>query len=302
MSEDLNNLDPHADLFRSIDFELDDSSDDLLSSPVTYSDSEEEQSLPRELIAAEVRSTRVIAKLERPLRLGTSNNLPAFLLCFQFSFQRVSQGFFDRIRAVQIEIVFEDAPQDALIAKGRNPSIVRFHPDLYEGPVSKGTNNYHWELNAQLAAIAGGPSIGAAVSQDVTNPRESKLIVHGVKEGRPSQNKIVWTIDEDHSLATGMPREFKLPLIVNLKESRRFSAKLVVAAEYGFKRGRLAKNFPVIGRNVQPLFFDPQLLQDIAKENTRTGQDGKPIAELVGNLDQILLNTTEYSSFTNPTK
>lgn len=292
-SED--HLDEDGDLFQTISFELDDSADDLLSSPSR--NTEEEQFIPREVIAAEVRSTTVIAKLERPICLGTFNGLPAFLLRFHFIFQRVSQGFFDRIRAVEIKIVFEDAPTDPIVASSKNPTIVRFHPEEYHGPVSRGTVTDHTEVNAKIAPGLGGPSFDIVLSRDASIPRESKVIVHGAVDGWPTQNKITWTIDEDNILATGMPRNLKLPLIVNMKEPRRFSAKLVVAAHYGFKKGSLAKTFPVIGKKVAPVFFDPQLLQDLAQQTTRTGPDGKPIAKLVGNLDVISLNTSEYSSF-----
>lgn len=296
----VDHVDEDGGLFRTISFELDDSADELLSSPIE--NTEEEQSIPRELIAVEVRSTKVIASLERPICLGTFNSLPAFRLGFHLSFQRVLQGSFGRIRAVEIEITFEDAPKDATVSTGTNPTIVRFHPELYNGPVSKGGITYHLELNGQLVSVAGGPSLGAALARDKSFPYESKLEVHGVVEGWPTRNKITWTIEEDHILGSGMPRDLKLPLIVNMKESRRFSAKLNVAAHYGFKRGMLAKTFPVIGKDVVPLFFDPQLLQDIAQRGTQTGPDGRPIAKLVGNLDAELLNTSEYSSFAEPAK
>ena len=70
----------------------------------------EDSSIPREIIAEEIRSTRFQAELVRPLRLGFHNGLPAYLLCFAFSFQRISSGA--RIREATITIRFDDAPTD----------------------------------------------------------------------------------------------------------------------------------------------------------------------------------------------
>ncbi|KAL9125549.1 MAG: hypothetical protein Q9217_005260 [Psora testacea] len=285
-------------LFRSsIMFDFDDTVDPVLSSSTRNND-EDEQHIPRELIAAEVRSSQLIAELERPIRVGTFNDLTAFLLCFRFSFQRILEGYFKRIRAAEIEITFVDAPTDGTV--GRNPSIVRFHPVLYEGPVSQGTLTYTSEINSKLVSVAGGPTAGASVSREVSLPQESRLVVHGTRDGRPTRNKIVWTIEEDKILEKGMPREMKMPLIVNMKDPRRFSAKVIVAAHYVFKRGLLARTFPVIGKYDDPLYFDPAVLENIANTQSQTGPDGRPIAEMVGILDANFLNTHEYSSFAIP--
>ena len=311
------------DLFRSIDLELDDSIDPVLSSPAeeraNKEEAEEEQevaegepdpepegeaeeeaeSIPREIIASEVRSTRFLAALERPIRLGTFNDYTAFLLTFRFSFQRVLDGYFKRVRAVNIKITFEDAPRDPTVGAGRNPSIVRFHPEQYYGPVTQGMVTYSSGISSDVSTVPGGPSIGAHLSREVNVPIESSLKVHGTRDGRPTRNKIIWTIEEDAIRETGLPREVKMSLIVNMRQARRFSARVVVAAHYLFKRGILAKQFPVIGRTNDPLFFDPPLLQEIARTQ-RPGPDGAPIAEFVGELDANLLQGSEYSSFPGP--
>lgn len=287
------------ELFRSIGLELDESIDPVLSSPIKNNKDENEESIPRETIAAEVRSTRFIAALERPIRFGTFNDQTAFLLTFHFSFQRVLGGYFNRVRAVDIKIVFDDAPLDQTVGAGRNPSIVRFHPVEYEGPTSYGNVTYCSGISSDLSSIPGGPSSGAHLSREVNIPIVSSLKVHGTRSGTPTRNKIVWTIEEDEILKTGMPREVKLSLTMNMKEARRFSAKVIVAAHYSFKYGLLAKTFPVIGRSNDPLFFDPPLLEDIA-QNQQTGPDGGPISILAGRLDDNLLDGIEYSSFPGP--
>ncbi|MCJ1467184.1 hypothetical protein MMC07_005807 [Pseudocyphellaria aurata] len=291
------------DLFESIDLdlELDESIDPVLSSPSNKKkgnkdNDENDESIPPEMIAAEVRSTRFIAALERPIRLGTFNDQTAFLLTFHFSFQRTFEGSFNRVRAVEIKIVFEDAPRDQTVGAGRNPSIVRLHPVEYDGPATYGNAMYSSGIHSELISIPGGPSLGAHLSRDVNVPIVSSLNVHGTRSGTPTRNKVVWTIEENSILKTGMPREVKLSLIVNMKELRRFSARVIVAAHYSFMYGLLAKTFPVIGRSNNPLFFDPPLLEDIAR-NQGTGPDGGPITMLVGSLDDDLLDGSEYSSW-----
>lgn len=97
-------------------------------------------------------------------------------------------------------------------------------------------------------------------------------------------------------MKTGMPREMRVPLIVNMKEERRFSAKVVVSAHYAFKRGIYSKLVPIIGKNIDPLYFDPSLLHDLARDE-KTELDGKPIAETKASLDDVPLKM--YSSFLN---
>ena len=278
----------------SIALELDEVIDPVLSSP-TRNDEAEELSIPRERIAQAVRSTRLIADLERPIRIGTFNNQTAYLLTFHFSFQRLQEDNFKRIRGAVIEIIFEDASLDGI--NRRNPSVVKFHPDLYKGPISHGTSKSTIEGNLQVASISGGPNIGGLYSKERFLPQESKLIVHGARDGRPNRNIIRWTIEEDHILELGMPHEMRLPVIINMQEPRRFSAKVTVSAHYMFMRGTLAKMFPVIGRNDDPLFFDNAILKEIATNKTKVSADGTRIAEMAGNLNDYMLDTLEYSSF-----
>lgn len=276
-----------------IDLSADTSTNSFLSSRTT--NTAEEESIPREIIAEEVRSTRFQAELERPIRIGTFNGQLVFLLCFKFSFQRLSHGFLKRIQMATIGVTFDDAPSDLTAPSIPNPSVVRHHPIEYQGAVSTGTVSYHNEVNAQLSSIPNGPTIGTTFSMDGSRPREGRLVVHGVTSGRRAQNRITWTVEEDDVLKSGMPREMKMALVVNMREERRFSAHVIVTAHYAFSRGLIAKMIPVIGKSHDPLYFDPAVLRDIAQKQTQTGLDGRPIAENVGRIEGIALS--EYTSF-----
>ena len=284
-----------ANLFElSVALELDEAVDPVLSSPAKNKN-KEDLSIPRERVAAAVRSTRLIAHLERPIRIGTYKNQVAYLLAFNFSFQHVHESSFNRIRGAEIEISFKDASLDGK-TRG-NPSVVKFHPIHYKGPISQGSVKYTTEAQIQGASISGGPSLGLSHSQERIFPKESKLVVHGVRDGPSPWNIIRWTISEDRILEQGMPCEMKLPVIVNMKESRRFSAHVTVSAHYMFVKGTLAKMFPVIGKYDDPLFFNHDILEDLASNQAQTSADGTPIAEIVGKLDDVDLGTAQYSSF-----
>ena len=282
---------PIADLTRSITFNIDSSSDALLSSPPTKN-TEEELSIPREIIAEAVSSTRLQAELERPIRVGTYNNYPAWLLCFRFSFQRTSDRWLTRVQAAKIEIGFFDAPWDASTAM--NPSVVQFYPIEYEGRTTSGQVVHKADASLTVAPPSGGPNLGTSFSREVTVPLESKLHVHGVCGGRPARNKVTWTIEEDYIKKDGMPREMRMPIIVMRKEPRRFSARLLITAHYSIIRGPLAKMVPLLGKLDDPLYFDPAALEN-AMDQKLTGPDGTPIAEKIGILNNVVM--AEYSSF-----
>ena len=194
-----------------------------------------------------------------------------------------------------IGITFDDAPSDLTAPSKNNPSVVLHHPIEHQGAVSTGTVSYHNEVNAQVSSIPNGPTIGTNFSMEVSRPQEGRLVVHGVTSGRPTRNKITWTVEENDVLKSGMPREMRMALVVNTKEERRFSARVIVTAHYAFNRGVIAKMIPVIGKSHDPLYFDPAVLRDIAQKQTQTGLDGRPIAENVGPIEGIALS--EYTSF-----
>ena len=283
-----------SNLVRDISFSLDTAAVGLLGHD-HISNTEEELSIPREIIADVVGSWRFHAELLRPIRLGTygiHNDQPAELLCFHFSFQRTSDRWPTRVRAATIKIDFLDAPWDG--SKAANPSIARFHPDEYEGPSSHGQVVTTTNASLSVAPPSGSPSVGLGKAREVTLPLESKLHVHGVRSGRPTKNNVTWTIEEDHLKKDGLPREMHLPLIVTCKQPRRFSARITVSAKYALIRGQLAKLVPVVGKMDEPLYFDPAALRAAAEEK-QSGPDGTPVAMDLGDLNDVSL--IEYSSF-----
>lgn len=147
------------DLTRAISLSINDSADALLSTPRTIN-TEEELSIPREVIADAVHSTRFYAELQRPIRIGSYGikNQPAWLLCFHYAFQRLSDGWLTRVRAATIEIECSDAPLDT--SKAGNPSVADFYPKLYEGPASHGQVVRTMDASLSVAPPSGGPSLG----------------------------------------------------------------------------------------------------------------------------------------------
>lgn len=119
-------------------------------------------------------------------------------------------------------------------------------------------------------------------------------MVHGVRGGGRNRNSITWVVEQDAVEKSGIPREIRLPLIVTRPGDRRFSACVTVKAHYGFWRGALARSVPVIGKNNEPIYFDPATLESVAKSRQR-GNDGTIIAELYGPFDKVDLMT--WSSF-----
>ena len=130
-----------------IPLSINDGEDSYLSSPALTNSAEEEH-LPRQVIAEEVGSIRLLAQLVRPLKLGTYNDLPACLLQFKLSFQRDPTRTSARIRSVHVKIVFEDAvvgnssSRKKRLTKAKNhtepqhPMIVAWHPKTFEGKIS----------------------------------------------------------------------------------------------------------------------------------------------------------------------
>lgn len=287
-------LDQDQDLTRTISFSLDTTSAVPSLGPSRTPNTQEELSIPRETIADVIGSSRLHAELVRPIRLGTYNKQPAVLLCFHFSFQRLSESWFTRVRAATITIEFLDAPWDA--SKGTNPSVADFYPVDYNGSTSYGQVVKSTNATLKVAPLSGGPSLGTGYSHEVTVPLESELHVHGVRTGRPSKNKVVWTVGEDQLKRDGVPREMWMPIIVTSKQPRRFSAKVTVSAHYAIIRGQLANMVPMIGKMDEPLYFDPAALK-AAIEEYQTGLDGTPIAQNMGDFNDKSFSLADYCSF-----
>jgi hypothetical protein len=282
-----------AEFTWSVPFSIDTSAGSFLNH--AHGPVPEDSSIPRDIIAEEVRSTRFLAELLRPLRLGLHNDLPAYLLCFSFSFQRLSSGA--RIRQATITIRFDDAPADTCVdEEGRAervlpPAILDFYPKDYAGPVSTATLERSSELSMSVSSGSlGVVTPSAVVATKKTWEEEGSLVVHGLRQGRPVMHQIVWTVKENKVLKDGIPRTLKFPLIVRAQKQRRFSAAVVVNAHYGIRRGLLASRVPVLGRYDEPIYFDPANLERMAKEKERSVFDGNVVVIESGDITQCDLS------------
>lgn len=263
----------------------------------------EDASIPREIIADELRSTRFLATLERPLRIGWHHKLPAYHLCFSLSFQNMQLSSGWRIRQASIAITFEDASVNTSMEDSsddsdsddiRPPAILEIHPKLYQGPVSMANVEVSTELSLSGGSLA-SVSLGGMVSQKRSWEQEGRLLVHGSMVGSPVRHKAVWRVSENPISKLGIPKEMRLVLIVRPQNGRRFLARLVLHASYGLWRGPLASMVPIVGKSDDPIYFDPTTLERMARQRECSQFDGKIIAEEVGDLAQCDLS--KHSSF-----
>jgi hypothetical protein len=141
----------------------------------TYLDSshtadDQELSIPREVIAEVVGGSRLVAELKRPIRIGTFNELPAYLLQTHFSFQKASSNWFYRIQTAEITIVFEDAPtNESTVKVSRNnqqhPAIAAWYPTLFEGEVSHALITESVNAGLEVGYMGAGASLGTEKSR-----------------------------------------------------------------------------------------------------------------------------------------
>jgi len=122
--------------------------------------------------------------------------------------------------------------------------------------------------------------------------QKGRVVVHGVRGGGKHRNSITWSIEQDAVAESGIPRNIELPLVITTRGESRFSAKVTVKAHYGFRRGPLAR---VLGKNDEPLFFDPMVLESMANMGVEKGPDGKFIVKHSGPFDSVDLRS--LSSF-----
>jgi hypothetical protein len=284
----------------TVPISIDTTADSLLSG--APKSAPEDASIPRETIAEELRGTFLQAKLQRPLHLGVRNGSPAYRLVFSFSFSR--SGSCPRIRMATITIKFDDSPADAAAAADNSdsddgdedilpPAILAYYPKIYEGPVFNATV----ERSAEASIAFSGHNVistGTKFGKKVTLEEAGRLTVHGNASGRP-EHRIVWVVRENDVSRKGIPNTFELPLIVMPQKGRRFSASLGLRASYGIRRGVLSKNIPVSGGSKKPIYFDPAVLEKMAKNRERSRFDQNIIVEEVGNLEDCDLR--QYSFF-----
>jgi hypothetical protein len=258
----------------------------------------EDAAIPREIIADELRSTRFLATLERPIRIGTHDKLPEYHLCLSLSFQNMQLSSGGRIRQASIAITFEDATLNTSMEDFSDdsdsddiypPAILEIHPKLYEGPVSIVNVEMSTELSLSASGLA-SMSPGGKASQKKSWEQEGLLLVHGSTLGSPVKHKVVWRVSENLISKLGIPKEMRLPFIVRPQNGRRFLAKLVLHASYGIWRGPLASMVPIVGKSDDPIYFDPTTLERMARQRDCSRFDGKTVEEEVGDLAQCDLS------------
>ncbi|KAF2450171.1 hypothetical protein P171DRAFT_479280 [Karstenula rhodostoma CBS 690.94] len=284
--EQLNDTTTNAPFSWSVPLEV--SSDSATYLDRSQASDDQELSIPREVIAEVVGGSRLVAELKRPIKIGAYNELPAYLLQAHFSFQKASSNWFYRIQTAEITIVFEDAPlNEPAVKVSRNkqqhPAIAAWYPELFEGEVSQASITVSVNAGLEVGYMGAGASLGTEKSR--TYLEKGRVVVHGVRGGGRHRNSVTWVVEQDSIEKAGIPRDIKLPFIVTRQNNNRFSARVTVKAHYGFRRGPLARSVPVVGKNEEPLYFDPATLEDMI-ENGNRGPDGTPIVESCGMFDE----------------
>lgn len=270
-----------------IGFEIDEDKESYLDSSIGQNGNEEELSIPREVIADVVGRSRLVAELERPIKIGTYNELPAYLLRVRFAFRQPSSSWLHRIQEAEIDIEFEDAPVERVSKKGKeeHPAVAAFRPDgKWEGDVTPALVTEAASFSINAGYMCAGAEVGVEKSR--TFIQKGRVSIHGLRGGGRHRNSVGWVIKEDKVSRGGVPEALRLPIIVARPSATRFSARVTIKAHYGFWRGRLARSIPVVGKNDDPLYFDPKTLEEMMEKGTR-GVDGTKIAEHVGELDAL---------------
>ncbi|KAF2469214.1 uncharacterized protein BDR25DRAFT_51859 [Lindgomyces ingoldianus] len=275
-----------------IEFEILDDEEYLDSS---QTNTEEELSIPREVIADVVGRSRLVAELERPIKIGTYKGLPAYLLRTHFAFQRASTNWLYRVQQAEITIEFEDAPYESG-KKAQHPAVAAFHPELFKGEITPALVTESASASINAGYISAGAEVGVEKSRTFVSLEKGRVVVHGVRGGGRNHNIISWVVEQDSVAKAGIPRAIRLPLIVTRPIGGRFSARVTITAHYGFWRGKLARSIPVVGKNNDQLYFDPATLAAMA-ETGEKGVDGTAVAEQVGALDDVDL--VSWSSLPN---
>lgn len=278
----------HDDIFPPLSFsiplEIDEDDDDscMLGPGVLNSPDEKDQ--PRSVIAEHVKNWRLIGELKRPLLLGTFEGQLAYLLVFKFTFQRLCSNSILRVRSSVIEIEFEDAPTDPAAAPSlaHCPQVVAIYPKWYEGPTSYATVQRGISLSV---TVPGGAGIQGTVSRKTERLEEGRTSVHGVIGPRPS-NCVDWSITENKVLRDGLPGEFELALVTKYNEGRRFSATVTVWVSFGWNI--FGGKMRVMGKNDDPLFFNPGVLNRLCSNTDQLALGPKMIVNL-GCLDEVEL-------------
>jgi hypothetical protein len=283
-ASDNNNSEPLVS--QSLTLTIEDSGSTLSSG---FTNTPEENDVPRSIIASSLSKSSFKAELLRPLISGKFNGEDSYyLLKLRFEFHAADGGFnwLSRIRRSRIEVVLKDAPLESATTRprrkkpeGPNPSIIKVYPDCaWEGPISN------------------------TLGVNGTSPGTAKVTT--MRTGRPQCNILVVTVMEHPDDASGIPTSLIVPIIV-CHHKRRFSMQVTVNATFGFWCGPLASSVPILGGADEPLYFNPEVLEqkqldgskDIAGVSLVKGSNAMDEIDLQGlsSLDSNLPSRSAHS-------
>ncbi|KAJ9640190.1 hypothetical protein H2204_003415 [Knufia peltigerae] len=221
-------------------------------------------------------------------KYGTYHGADACLVVVRVSFQQRSSH---RFKSAEIEMNFEDAanvdlnPHEADIDTTHQPKVLDFEPKEFQGPTTDALVQNSLSLSVQVSA----PSIPVAVtpggSTSTTYVKKRRFKIHGIVEDDPPSS-LHWVIREDDIQKDGIPSEVKVAMIVTYTPGRKFAARLRLRADVFLPFLR-----PVCGLKDEPIFFDPEFMQDQAAKKLAVAQGVAPtVPGLVGcSLDRVSL-------------
>ena len=222
---------------------------------------EQHMDAPRgDVTAIQTGSFNVGVRCQRP-RYGLAKNndgedVPAALIRLDLSFQQLSSS---RFRRAQVEIEFEDAStlelnaHEVQISSAYQPTILRFAPRLYQGPITQVTGHRSRELGMSISDPSQVVGVRAKLADTTPTVKEGSFIIHGMPKRDASE--IHWSLREDKIKKTGLFPEVSVGVLVSCTQGRKFAARVRLTADIW------ALNFLklVAGKKDDPLFFTPPM-------------------------------------------
>lgn len=213
------------------------------------------------------------------------------MLCCKFGFHRTCDTWLTRIRGATIAISFEDAPRKPTDPFGEDPAVVGFYPanDPYTGTKSYGAATASVQLNTSIAS-----ALPVNFKATYSKPVESELVISGTTVGK-GMFRVVWNLRENEVSESGMPRAVTFPVIVAPRGKRRFKATLDIRMQYVWVSNHMPGTAPLVGKDVEPVFFDPVVLDQLAREGDRSKVDKKTIVTVFDGETLENIKLEEYS-------
>ncbi|KAL2064052.1 hypothetical protein VTL71DRAFT_4546 [Oculimacula yallundae] len=305
-THDMSDTEPEEDLQFNLPLQITiEESSDQLSAPKTNKPFQ--LSEPRLIISESASKINLVqAKLLRPILAGTYFGDPAYLLRLQLHLYTpgASRSWLSRIQSASINVTLQDAPvsrddngdsseeEDSdEDEEPEHPSIVNTFPSEsgWEGPLRSALLTRTIELGTQIGYQ---PFITASVGTSFSETREKTGAVK-IKVGIRGESNILNVVLEENPIdREGVPDFLVVPFVV-AHNARRFSVRVVVNARYGFMKGILSEMWPILGRNDDPVYFDPTVMKGLMEKGKRD-KSGQKKVEWLGELDHV--NLQDYSS------